>query len=156
MRDISGQRFGMLTVLEPTHKRTKQRRVIWECRCDCGSIYYANSNDLMHGRVLSCGCSRLASISKHAKDVWELSKKDIGVQDGTNISVITGKDAFVTTTTGVRGVNSDGEGKFKARLQFQGKKYTKRGFKSIDDAKKERDRMYEEIVVPYLKSVGKL
>lgn len=36
-KDLTGQRFGMLTVLEPAEigKRGVKR---WLCRCDCGNL----------------------------------------------------------------------------------------------------------------------
>lgn len=145
----------MVTAIEPTSKRIGHR-VIWKCQCDCGSVYFATSNDLLHGHAKSCGCKRISALSAKAKEAKEDMKKDIGMRDGTNITLIESDTVFVTSSTGVRGVNRDGPGKYRARLQFQGKTYTKHGFDTIEDAKKERDRMYEEIVVPYLKSVGRL
>lgn len=54
--DISGKKFGKLTVLEPTSYRTKDSRVLWKCICDCGNIHYATSDHLNNGDVTSCGC----------------------------------------------------------------------------------------------------
>ncbi len=41
--DLHGQRFGRLTVLRKTEKRTKGGNVFWECRCDCGNIVERNT-----------------------------------------------------------------------------------------------------------------
>lgn len=155
IKDITGMRFGLITAIEPTNER-KCRRVVWRCQCDCGSVHFATSSDLLHGNVKSCGCAKAAASSKHAKDSYEATKKDMGIQDGTNISIVKGENAFSTSITGVRGVSPDGEGKYRARLKFKGKSYIRHGFKSIDDAKMERDKMYKEIVVPYLESVDRI
>ena len=35
-KDLTGQKFGLLTVLERTNK--KNRTYFWKCQCDCGNI----------------------------------------------------------------------------------------------------------------------
>lgn len=57
-KDLSNQRFGKLIALEPTEKRAYEHYVIWKCRCDCGGIRFANSHDLLQGKILSCGCKK--------------------------------------------------------------------------------------------------
>ncbi len=37
-RDLGGQRFGRLTALYPTERRTRSGSVYWHCRCDCGEM----------------------------------------------------------------------------------------------------------------------
>lgn len=53
--DISGQRFGNLVAIKPIEKRSRGY-IIWECRCDCGTIHYANVSELQRGSIKSCGC----------------------------------------------------------------------------------------------------
>lgn len=52
--DITGQRFGMLTVIAPT--RDKNGRFQWLCKCDCGSETSVLTSNLKQGRTKSCGC----------------------------------------------------------------------------------------------------
>lgn len=60
--DLTGQRFGMLTVLERAgHKRN---RVAWRCRCDCGKEVIVCALDLRDGSKKSCGCMKGAWIAK--------------------------------------------------------------------------------------------
>lgn len=54
-KDITGQRFGRLTVLAPTEKR-HNRSVIWLCQCDCGKVVEVNGNYMRNGDTRSCGC----------------------------------------------------------------------------------------------------
>lgn len=54
VKDISGLRFGMLTVIE--RYGTKDRKATWRCKCDCGNDYIAVGKQLRCGEVLSCGC----------------------------------------------------------------------------------------------------
>ena len=34
IKDLTGQKFGHLTVIKDTGER-KNRQVVWECECDC-------------------------------------------------------------------------------------------------------------------------
>jgi hypothetical protein len=54
--DISGQKFGLLTALHPTHKRAGNGSVMWECLCDCGNYTETACGQLTRGHTLSCGC----------------------------------------------------------------------------------------------------
>lgn len=55
-KDLTGQRFGRLTVLNPTDKRTPNRRIVWHCHCDCGNDIDVSSDHLIQGHTKSCGC----------------------------------------------------------------------------------------------------
>lgn len=55
IKDLTGQRFGCLTVIKDSGKR-QNRMVIWECQCDCGNIVNYLSHTLQTGRAISCGC----------------------------------------------------------------------------------------------------
>lgn len=52
--DLTGKRFGRLLVLGEPQVGT--RGTIWKCLCDCGTICYKVSADLVHGNTKSCGC----------------------------------------------------------------------------------------------------
>lgn len=54
--DLTGQRFGRLTVLREEPQRDKHGRVMWICRCDCGNIISAAVGDLRSNHKKSCGC----------------------------------------------------------------------------------------------------
>lgn len=51
--DITGQRFGMLTVLGREKFNGSYK---WKCLCDCGNITYCMASSLMTGHKTSCGC----------------------------------------------------------------------------------------------------
>ena len=62
-KDLSGQRFGKLTVQE---RFDKKGRTYWLCDCDCGTKgVVASSSDLKNGDKASCGCVRKAYIREH-------------------------------------------------------------------------------------------
>lgn len=54
-KDLVGQRFDRLTVLEDVG-RTKRQQVIWRCLCECGNIKDIKSGSLRNGGTKSCGC----------------------------------------------------------------------------------------------------
>ena len=54
-KDLTGLRFGKLTVLEPTEQRIRSA-VVWKCRCDCGREVLVESRQLNDGAAYSCGC----------------------------------------------------------------------------------------------------
>lgn len=58
--DITGQRFGKLTVLSRA-KVNRKRSALWNCLCDCGVIKDIPGHNLRSGRVRTCntGCKRL-------------------------------------------------------------------------------------------------
>ena len=57
--DLTGQRFGLLTVVELSKRRaTYDGRLLWKCKCDCGKIAYLPNNTLKTGHTSSCGCKR--------------------------------------------------------------------------------------------------
>lgn len=61
-KNLTGQRFGLLTAIRPTDKRV-QRSVIWECKCDCGNTVYASVSALEQGLKKSCGCTKKAPVA---------------------------------------------------------------------------------------------
>lgn len=56
-RDLTGQRFGYLTVISEA-ERSQNRKVRWLCQCDCGRQSIVQANNLCSGHVVSCGCRR--------------------------------------------------------------------------------------------------
>lgn len=54
--DLTGQHFGKLTVI--SQAPNKNGRVIWHCKCDCGTEIDVAANNLKSGHTLSCGCIR--------------------------------------------------------------------------------------------------
>lgn len=54
-KDLTGQRFGRLTTLEPTTRRFRGY-IVWRCRCDCGADTFVPVKSLREGNTKSCGC----------------------------------------------------------------------------------------------------
>ena len=56
-KDHTGQKFGKLTVLYITNRRSTQQRPYWHCKCDCGNELDVVITDLQSGHTSSCGCN---------------------------------------------------------------------------------------------------
>lgn len=59
-KDLTGQRFGRLTVvgLDKKVKCGKRYRYYWDCICDCGNHKSVRTDCLTQKMVQSCGCLR--------------------------------------------------------------------------------------------------
>ena len=58
--NLTGQRFGRLTVMGRTDN--KKGRTMWICKCDCGKETEVSGSDLRTGGTKSCGCLRIEMI----------------------------------------------------------------------------------------------
>jgi hypothetical protein len=53
--DITGNKYGKLTVIKRI-PNISARTTRWLCKCDCGKLHEVNKNNLINGKVSSCGC----------------------------------------------------------------------------------------------------
>lgn len=60
-KDLSGQKFGKLTVLR--FDDTRIDRVYYYCLCECGTEKSILAQNFVSGKVNSCGCLRIANIT---------------------------------------------------------------------------------------------
>ena len=67
IRDLTGNKYGYLTVIKPTNKRV-QRKVVWKCLCVCGKECEVLSTNLTSGRTTSCGCMKYKIVSQHYRE----------------------------------------------------------------------------------------
>ena len=71
--DLTGQRFGRLTVIERAPNRKKS--TMWKCACECGNVTTVCGEDIKNGKSLSCGClKREKSLSR----AFDLTGKRFG------------------------------------------------------------------------------
>jgi hypothetical protein len=61
MRDITGQKFGMLTALFYVGKYKASRRAVWHFRCACFKECSCIMSNVTTGQTTSCGCKRASS-----------------------------------------------------------------------------------------------
>jgi hypothetical protein len=54
--DLTGKRFGKLTVIKHLGRLTKSTNQYYECLCDCGNTSNVSAPNLTAGSTRSCGC----------------------------------------------------------------------------------------------------
>lgn len=57
-KNLIGEKYGQLIVLNQSTKTNKRRDLFWECKCECGKIVSLRGNDLKYGNYSSCGCKK--------------------------------------------------------------------------------------------------
>lgn len=79
--ELKGHRFDRLMVVEKDTIRSKDRKVKWFCKCDCGVIVSVTSGNLKSGNTKSCGCLNKEATTSHGLykhplyNVWSNMKK---------------------------------------------------------------------------------
>lgn len=75
--DLTGRRFGKLTVVERTdNSRTGLVRYL--CKCDCGNISIVMGAPLLDGRTQSCGCWKYSRLEEYVVQYFTDSGYTIG------------------------------------------------------------------------------
>ena len=77
VHDLTGQKFGLLTVIGLAE--TDTRKTYWVCKCDCGNMKTVRSDSLLCGAIKSCGCI------KRKQDEVNLTKNHRHKMSGTRI-----------------------------------------------------------------------
>lgn len=54
--DLTGRKFGRLTVIKKGEKVKHGKPAKWLCKCDCGNELFVTSYSLRSGNTKSCGC----------------------------------------------------------------------------------------------------
>lgn len=65
--DLTGQRFGKLTVVERCG--SADNRAVWRCICDCGGFRIVCGRYLRNGSAIDCGCSN--AVLSEAGEIWK-------------------------------------------------------------------------------------
>lgn len=58
LQDLTGRKFGRLTVLQISNKKGKNRSTYFDCLCECGNSTTVLGTNLTRGITRSCGCFR--------------------------------------------------------------------------------------------------
>ena len=157
--DLTGQRFGHLTVLAPAENIGT--RTAWRCRCDCGQDIVVPTRDLRRGRRTSCGCdakpsgcnTKLSGCNTKPSDNHPsaIGRASLTYVDGTCIEMIRSKTIRRNNTSGVPGVDWwASKGLWRATICFKGKRYYLGGYHEFEEAVKARKRAEEELYDKFL------
>ncbi|TIC78662.1 hypothetical protein [Crenobacter intestini] len=75
-RSIAGMQFGRLTAVGflARHPAGRQFRHLWAFDCGCGQRVVLFKDDVLKGRVHSCGCARKGSVPGANDRSWLLEQ----------------------------------------------------------------------------------
>lgn len=68
--EFIGKRYGRLTVVQLSPRRTVRGKTIFQCLCDCGKFHLVARNALKYTQ--SCGCLRQESMRRRSEERWKL------------------------------------------------------------------------------------
>ncbi|MEX0597056.1 MAG: hypothetical protein WD512_11205 [Candidatus Paceibacterota bacterium] len=98
LKDLTNQKFGLLTVID--RAPNKKNWTMWNCVCDCGNKTTTYSTHLIRENVKSCGCNAIKKGSNHVQ--W------------TGFGEISGK-----RWNSIRRINQKGERKSRQNISFE-------------------------------------
>lgn len=138
--DLTGQRFGRLTVLSPAEN--VNGRTAWLCRCDCGNTIVVKTMHLRNGHVKTCGCIAI--------------KDRLTLIDGTCVEMLqAAKRARKNNTSGVPGVDwLPKEQRWRATICFKGKRTYLGRYLKFEDAVKARKAAEERFHDAFLQDIA--
>lgn len=146
--DITGNRYGRLTVLRFSH--IKDHRSFWECRCDCGKECTKQGLTLKNGCTESCGCFATESKSERFKG------KPLSVAHRKKLSEI--KKAVPCKIAGWnKGIPRSQESTEKFSLKMKGRKrppFSAEWRKNIGEAGRGREMSVEQRIATSLRFKG--
>ena len=144
--DLTGQRFGKLTVLAPAEN--VGNRTAWLCRCDCGQETVVITQRLRDGHRTSCGCDK----ENFGEPPCAIGRASLTYIDGTCLEIIRAKTVRRNNTSGVPGVDwYSSKQCWRAMICFKGKRYYLGKYHNFEDAVKARKRAEEELFEPFLR-----
>lgn len=144
--DLTGQRFGKLTVSGPAENIGD--RTAWHCRCDCGRDTVVTTRDLRRGRRTSCGCER-PTVDPSPGGCGRASLTFV---DGTCVEMVRAGTKRCNNTSGVAGVVWYKKRKrWRATICFKGQRRYLGSYVEFSDAVKARKRAEEELIEPFLR-----
>ncbi len=135
--DLTGQRYGKLTVLGPAPN--VGTRTAWRCRCDCGRETTVTSGHLRSGHTSSCGCIGAGGLPGSGLP-------GLTYVDGTCVEMLRAKTVRKNNTSGVPGVDwLTGKQLWRATICFKGKRYYLGSYHSFEEAVKARKYAEENL-----------
>ena len=134
--DLTGQRYGKLTVLGPAENVGS--RTAWRCRCDCGRESVVRTSHLRSGHTASCGCATAPGNPHGALGLTYI--------DGTCVEMLAAKTVRRNNTSGVPGVDwRPSKGTWRAAICFKGKRYYLGSYGRFEDAVRARKQAEENL-----------
>ena len=143
--DLTGQRFGKLTVLAPAENIGT--RTAWLCRCDCGRETVVATMRLRDGHRTSCGCDK----ENFGKPPAEIGRASLTYVDGTCVEMIRASTKRCNNTSGVPGVDwMIRKRRWRATICFKGKRHYLGSYGKFEDAVQARKQAEADLYQPFL------
>ncbi|MEB6549051.1 hypothetical protein MXL46_08075 [Heyndrickxia sporothermodurans] len=150
LKDLTNKTFGMLTAIERVNTKSKSRKAIWKCLCECGNFTNVESDKLLNKTTKSCGCLR----EKIGNDLQEYNKDKL-VTDGVFTPILKSK-VRVDSSTGIKGVvpvKRKNTIKYQATISIKKKAIYLGTYDTIEEAAKVRKKAEKEYHEPYIKAL---
>lgn len=144
--DLTGQRYGKLTVLSPAENIGT--RTAWLCRCDCGKETVVSTVRLRSGRQASCGCRQ----AHFGKPPAAIGRASLTYVDGTCVEMLRTRTLRSNNTSGVPGVEWQAKKqRWRASICFKGRRRYLGSYGKFEDAVRARKQAEEELFAPFLR-----
>ena len=112
LKDLTGQKIGMLTVAGIAGDEEGYNRTRYICICDCGNKCIRNHNTLASAisknRISSCGCFTKKNL-RHDKDSERMRKAGLHRKDrfvnGSNLQMTFRTGTIRSNTSGYQGIS---------------------------------------------------
>jgi len=153
--DLTGQRFGKLTVLEPAENI--DGRTAWRCQCDCGRECVVKTVNLRNDKAKDCGCGKGLPPPPDGKNRSRgaRGRASLTYIDGTCVEMLQAKTIRSNNHSGVTGVDwRPTRQQWRASICFKGKRYYLGGYQKFQDAVDARKRAEETLHNPFLAEHG--
>lgn len=143
--DLTGQRFGKLTVLEPVENIGP--RTAWLCKCDCGQEITVTTRQLRAGLRTSCGCDK----PDHDGAPGASGRASLTYIDGTCVEMIRTRPVRCNNTSGVPGVEwMAKKQRWRATICFKGTRRYLGSYENFEDAVKARKKAETDVFDTFL------
>ena len=140
--DLTGQRYGKLTVLCPAENIGE--RTAWLCRCDCGRETVVRTCRLRSRHTSRCGCLGARNMPE--------AELGLTYIDGTCVEMLAAKTVRRNNTSGVPGVEwRPSKGTWRAVICFKGRRYYLGSHGKFEDAVRARKRAEENLHDSFLR-----
>lgn len=145
--ELTGQKYGKLTVLGPAENIGK--KTAWRCLCDCGRETIVKTNCLRSGHTTSCGC--MAASTTPSRGLLGLN-----YIDGTCVQMLQAKKIRKNNTSGVTGVDwVQSKGRWRAMICFKGKRWYLGSYANFEDAVKVRKQAEHDLHDEFLREFAR-
>ncbi|MFI3141809.1 MAG: AP2/ERF family transcription factor [Clostridia bacterium] len=147
--DLTGEKFGKLTVIEFSH--FKGYYACWRCKCECGNEKTIYQQNLISETTNSCGCVKSQNGKKYHDENFTF-------YEGVMIEKAAAKVTPKNNTSGFRGVNYVKKtGKWRAVLRFKGERYELGHYHDFEEAKQARilaEEMIDDFLQRYKRTIN--